>query len=151
MKKICLLATAFILILSLCSCGSPDVSLKEGQLLYDYGAVTVDDVLKYEFLYEGYQGDPENKIEITDENDFAVFTHYTYVSDLPTEQFHEIFVFPSNTFTITISGNAYDFYLHDDGSLTYIPGSGWAKTYQADESHRISQQTLNEWITKYDP
>ena len=150
MKKLCLLIAVLTVTLSLCSCYKTDTSLQEGQLLYDCGATTTDDVTKYEFLYEEYQGDPENKLEIIDEKDFAVFKYYSYVSDLPKEQFHEIYIFPSNTFTITVSGNKYNFYLHDNGSLTYIPGSGWAKTYQADERHQITLEKLNEWIIKYD-
>lgn len=150
MKKLCLLIAVLILTLSLCSCEKTDTTLQEGQLLYDCGATTVKDVAKYEFLYKEYQGDPENKLAITNQKDFTVFEHYTYVSDLPAEQFHEIFAFPSNTFTITVSGKTYNFYLHDDGSLTYIPGNSRAKTYQADENHRITPEKLDKWIVKYD-
>ena len=150
MKKLLLFVIVLVLGLSLCACGKTDTSLSEGQLLYDCGAITTQDVTKYEFLHKNYTGDAVNKPTITDEKDCAVFQHYTYVSDWPTDQLHEILVYPANRFTITVSTKTYDFYLHEDGSLTYIPGSGKAKTYQADKKYRITPQKLNKWIAKYD-
>lgn len=132
-----------------CSC--QNISFTEGNILYDFGAESVEDIEKCEFLYEEYQSSPEDKLEITDSEDIAILRHYNYVSDWPTEKFHEILIFPSDTITITINEKVYSFYLNDDGSLTSIPGVNIssAKTYQADKKYRLTPQKFQEWISKY--
>ena len=151
MKKFCLLMLMLVIGLSVCACGEPNTSLKEGQLLYDCGATTAKDITKYEFIHKDYLY-PDKPIPITDAADQAIFQHYTYDSDFPTTQLHEILIFPRNQFTVTVNEKAFSFYLHEDGRLTMLPwgNTGIRKTYQADEKHRITPEKLAEWILKYD-
>ncbi len=151
MKKISVFLLFLIIGLTLCSCNKTE-PFKEGQLLYDCGATNYSDVQKYEFLYEDFQADSKNKPVITEKDDTSVFAHYEYVSDFPVTQMHELFVYPSNHFTITVNEKEYTFFLHEDGSLTSVPDSNEdkAKTYQADEKYRITDEKLTQWIQKYD-
>ncbi len=151
MKKIfCFILILNILFLSSCTANKV---LSEGQLLYDCGAESSADVQKYEFIYEGYdEYNGDNQLVITDESDQALFSHYEYVSDWPSEQLHELYLFPSNTFTITVNDQAFTFYLSEDGSLTSVPSANVSgrKTYQAEKKYRITEDKLNELIAKYD-
>ena len=148
MKKI-LLAFFLIFTLFLCSCGANGIS--EGDMLYDCGAKRIGNVEKFEFLYEEYTEYSGEKLQITDKEDQELFKHYKYLSDFPGNRMHEIYTYPSNTFTFTIDGEAYSFFLHEDGSLTSLlnPNFSKHKTYQADEKYRITPEKLDELIDKY--
>ncbi len=151
MKRFCL-SVVLMFCLLLCSCGTTE-TFSEGDLLFDCGAKEYADVEKYEFFHEDYVGTYEQGIPITDETDWALFKHYRYVCNFPFKQVHTILLYPSNTFTVTVNGKPYSFFLHEDGSLTSLPdGKGnTLKTYQADEEHRITPEKLQEWVIKYDP
>ena len=56
MKKILFILMTVVLVLVCCSCGENN-AFEEGNLLYDLGAKSFEDIEKVEFLYEEYQGD----------------------------------------------------------------------------------------------
>lgn len=152
MKKIFAFLFLFILSLSFCSCAKKE-QITEDSLLYFCGAKTTEDITKIEFIHEDYQYYHEGKIEITEKEDFDIFKYYKYQSDLPSDRLHELYLFPTNAFTLTVNEKSYSFYLHDDGSLTYIPtgnGESGPKTYTADKNHSITNKQFSEWIIKYD-
>ncbi len=152
MKKITTILLVFIFSLSLCAC-SQNEQLTEDSLLYFCGAKTTQDVTKIEFIHEDYQYYHEGKIEITEKEDFDIFKYYKYQSDFPSDRLHELYIFPTNAFTLTVNGKSYSFYLHDDGSLTYIPtgnGESGPKTYTANKNHSITNKQFSKWIIKYD-
>ena len=77
MKKISLFLMSIALILVLCSCGQKNTFV-EGNLLYDLGAESFEDIQKVGFWYEAYQGDYEEKIEMTQKDDIEILFDYMY-------------------------------------------------------------------------
>ena len=151
MKKIFAILLVLVVGFCFCSC-SENEPITEDSLLYFCGVKTLEDIEKIEFIYEEYQYIHEGNVEITESEDLEIFKYYKYQSDFPDNRLHELFIFPCDKFTLTVNGKLYNFYLHEDGSLTSVPAQDvkGLKTYQADEEHRITKDKFNEWIIKYD-
>ena len=151
MKKTMIILLVLIFSLSLCACSQSE-QITEDSLLYFCGAKTTEEITKIEFIHEDYQNYHEGEIEITDKKDFEIFKHYKYQEDFPSDRIHELHLYPTNAFTLTVNEKSYRFYLHKDGSLTYIPtgNESGAKTYTADKNRSITNEQFSEWISKYD-
>ena len=150
MKKIIAIILIIILNLSLCGCSGKE-KITEDSLLYLCGAKTIQDIEKIEFIHQDYQNYQEGEIEITQTQDFEIFKYYKYQSDFPSDRVHELHLYPTNRFTITVNEEIYRFYLQDNGSLTYIPTDNTApKTYTAENNRGITKQKFNELIVEYD-
>ncbi len=126
-------------------------TFKKGNLLYDLGAKSIEDIEKVEFLHTEYQGDYEEKIAITEKEDIEFFCNYTYSSDYPSDKLHELLVYPSNTVYITIDGVEYRLHLGKDGSLTTMIGDNMTKTqtYKAAKDKGITDTVWEDLIEKY--
>jgi len=147
MKKLCCFLMLSVLILTCCSCGEQNTFV-EGNLLYDLGAKSFDDIEKVEFLYKEYQGDYEEKLVITQEKDIELLLDYKYSSVYPGDKLHELFIYPTNSIYVTINGIQHQLCLGDDGSLTTVPGNkSW--TYKAGQGEGITNQIWEEMIEKY--
>ena len=94
MKKILFILMTVVLVLVCCSCGESN-AFEEGNLLYDLGAKSFEDIEKVEFLYEEYQGDYEDKLVITQKKDIELLLDYKYSSDYPSDKLHELFIYPT--------------------------------------------------------
>ena len=160
-----LLASVMLLGFTACS-GAPDVSddgsdtttqnaggknsFVEGNLLYDLGAQSLDDVEMVELQYKENVADIGNRPEITDYEDISVFCHYTYDSDYPKDQWHVILAFPNDSFYVTIGDMQYQLYLHEDGALTIVPNAqSTARTYKAEDGQGFTHDKFQELIQKY--
>ncbi len=147
MKKISLILMTIVLILVCCTCGE-ESTFVEGNLLYDLGAKSFDDIEKVEFLYKEYQGDYEEKPVITQKKDIELLLNYKYSSKYPSDKLHELFIYPTNSIYVTINGVQYQLCLGDDGSLTTVPGNkSW--TYKAEQGEGITNSIWGEFIQKY--
>lgn len=151
MKKILLILMAIVLILAFCSCGQENTFV-EGNLLYDLGAESFEDIQKVGFWYKAYQGDYEEKIEITQKNDIEILFDYMYSSDYPDNKLYELFVFPTNSIYVTISDVEYRLCLGDEGALTVVPRNGLSigrRTYSAKEGKGFNSEVWKQLIEKY--
>ncbi len=151
MKKISLFLMSIALILVLCSCGQKNTFV-EGNLLYDLGAESFEDIQKVGFWYEAYQGDCEEKIEITQKDDIEILFDYMYSSDYPENKLHELFLFPTNSIYVTISDVEYQLYLGKEGALTVVPRTNLSigmRTYNAQEGKGFNSEVWKELIQKY--
>lgn len=147
MKKILLVLMMIVLILTCCSCGEKNTFV-EGNLLYDLGARSFNDIEKVEFLYKEQQGDYEEKLVISQKKDIELLLDYNYFSNYPSDKLHELFIYPTNSFYVTINDAQYQLYLGADGSLTTVPGSkSW--TYKAEQDKGITNSVWEEFIQKY--
>lgn len=130
--------------------GATKNSFVEGNLLYDLGAQSLDDIETIEFQYKENVADMENRPEITDYEDISVFCHYTYDSDYPKDQWHVILAFPNDSFYVTIGDAQYQLYLHEDGALTIVPNAqSTARTYKAEDGQGFTHDKFQELIQKY--
>ena len=147
MKKILFILMTVVLVLVCCSCGESN-AFEEGNLLYDLGAKSFEDIEKVEFLYEEYQGDYEDKLVITQKKDIELLLDYKYSSDYPSDKLHELFIYPTNSIYVMINDVQYQLYLGADGSLTTVQGSkSW--TYKAEQDKGITNSVWEEFIQKY--
>ena len=125
-------------------------SFVEGNLLYDLGAQSLDDVEMVELQYKENVADIENRPEITDYEDVSIFCNYTYDSDYPKDQWHVILAFPNDSFYVTIGDVQYQLYLHEDGALTIVPNAqSTARTYKAEDGQGFTYDKFQELIQKY--
>ncbi len=150
MKKFFLILISIVLIFSCCSCGEK-TAFVEGNLLFDLGAKSFDDIKKVEFLYEEYQGDFEEKLEITQRNDIEILCDYTYYSDYPSDKLHEIFVFPSDSIYVNIGDVQYQLFLGEDGVLIIVPSNNTnkARTYKTEMGKGFTDSVWKLLIKKY--
>ena len=150
MKKIFFILITIFSILVCCSCGKT-TSFVEGNLLYDLGAKSFDDIEKVEFLFEEYQGVYEENLVITQKEDIELFSHYIYSSNWPEDKLHELLVYPNNSIYVTVNGVQYHLCFGDDGSLTTVLGSNMTKTltYKAEQGKGITSSVWKEFIQKY--
>ena len=150
MKKILFILMTLLIILACCSCGEA-TTFTEGQLLFDLGAESFDDIEKVGFWYKEYQGDYENKIEITRKKDIALLCDYVYSSDYPTDQLHELFVFPTNSVYVTIQGVEYQLCLGEGGALTTVLSHHMnrTRTYTAAEGKGFTDSVWEQLIQTY--
>lgn len=148
-KSLCILMTVFLTLVCM-SCGE-NTSFVEGNLLYDLGAESFDDIEKVEFLFEEYQGDYEEKPVITQKEDIELLGKYIYSSDWPGDKLHELLIYPNNSIFLTVNGVQYKLCFGDDGSLTTVPGNNITKalTYKAQEGKGITDSVWKEFIEKY--
>ena len=150
MKKILLVLLVFVLTMAFCSC-SKENTFVEGNLLYDLGAKSFEDIEKVEFWHKEYQGTYEEKVEITEKQDIEVLCDYTYSSVYPRDKLHELLVFPTNSIYVTINGVQHRLFLGDDGSLTTVlVDNMYNTTYKAEEGKGITTSVWKEFIEKYD-
>ena len=147
MKKILFILMTVVLVLVCCSCGKSN-AFEEGNLLYDLGAKSFEDIEKVEFLYEEYQGDYEDKLVITQKKDIELLLDYKYSSDYPSDKLHELYIYPTNSIYLTINDVQYQLYLGADGSLTTVSGSKFW-TYKAEQDKGITNSVWEEFIQKY--
>ena len=139
------------LIVICCSCGRKNTFV-QGNLLYDLGAESFEDIQKVGFWYEAYQGDYEEKIIITQKEDIEILFDYTYSSDYPDNKLHELFVFPTNSIYVTISDVEYQLYLGEEGALTVVPGNNLSigmHTYSTQEGKGLNSEAWEQLIQKY--
>ena len=151
MKKFSLILMTIVLILVCCSCGQKN-NFVEGNLLYDLGAESFKDIQKVGFWYEAYQGDYEEKIEITQKDDIEILSDYMYSSDYPDNKLHELYVFPTNSIYVTINDIEYQLYLGEEGALTVVPRNGLSigmRTYSAKEGKGFNSEVWKRLIEKY--
>ena len=148
-NKMLFILLAIILTFVCCSCASEN-SFVEGNLLYDLGAKSLDDVEKVEFLYKEKFVDVENRPEITEHEDISILCNYTYASDCPKDMYAVLFAFPNDSFYVTINNSQYQLYLHEDGALTIVPNDNTtARTYTAEEGKGFTYEKFKELIQKY--
>lgn len=153
MKKILLVLISAVLILGCCSCTEKTTKKEENNtfvkdnLLYDLGAKSLDDIEKVEFLYKEYQGDYDEKLEITDKEDIKILSDYTFYGEYEGE-LHELFVYPTNSIFITVNGVQQQLVLGDDGSLTTVPGNR-QHTYKVKDGKGVTKEIWQSWIEKY--
>lgn len=151
-KAIIILMTAFLLF-TLCACGEKTTKteetnlFKEGNLLFDLGAKSLDDIEKVEFLYEDFVAYSGENLEITDKEDIKILCDYTFYGEYEGE-LHELFVFPTNSIYITVNGAQHQVRLGDDGSLTTVPGNR-QHTYKAEDGKGVTKEIWQSWIEKY--
>ena len=151
MKKILLVLITIFLIFACCSCG-PKNTFLQGNLLYDLGAESFEDIQKVGFWYEAYQGDFEEKIEITQKEDIKILCDYMYSSDYPDNKLHELYVFPTNSIYVTISDVEYQLCLSKEGALTVVPRNNLSigmRTYSAQEGKGFNSEVWEQLIQKY--
>lgn len=139
-----------VLISVCCSCGEKPV-FTEGNLLYDLGAESIDDIEKVEFLYEEYQRSSDEKIRITDKEDIEILCNYTYASDFPSDKVHELLVYPNDSIYVTVKGVEYWIDLDESGELRTVPGNyiSKARIYKAEKGKRITRSVWKRLIEKY--
>ena len=150
MKKISLILMIIVLILVCCSCGKKSTFV-EGNLLYDLGAKSLDDIEKVEFMYEEYESYYSDRLEITENEDIQMLCRYIYSMDYPTDKLHEIYVFPSNSFYVTIGDVEYQLFLGEDGNLTTVPNNDLnkARTYKVENGKGFTYDVCEHLIEKY--
>ncbi len=150
MKKIFLIFMTIVLILICCSCGE-ESTFVDGNLLYDLGAESFENIEKVEFMYEEYEGYYSDKLEITDKEDIEILCNYMYSSDYPSDKLHELFIFPNNGFYITIGGVQYQLFLSDDGNLTTVPNNNLnkARIYKVENGKGFIKDVCEQLIKKY--
>ena len=136
-----------VLIFACCSCGQKNTFV-EGNLLFDLGASSFEDIEKVEFLYKEYQGDYEKKPVITQKKDLELLLNYKYSSKYPSDKLHELFIYPTNSIYVTVNGVKHQLCLGDDGSLTTVPGNK-SLTYKAEQGEGITNSIWKEFIRKY--
>ena len=136
-----------ILIFACCSCASQN-TFAEGNLLYDLGAKSFADIEKVGFWYKEYQGDYEEKIEITKNEDIEILCNYSYSSDYPRDELHKLFVFPTNSLYVTIDGVEYQLVLRENGELTTVPNNNFSKarTYKAEKGKGFTNDVWQRLI-----
>ena len=150
MKKFFFVLMIAVLIFTCCSCGEKNTFI-EGNLLYDLGAKSFDDVEKVEFMYEEYEGYYSDKLEISENEDIQMLCSYIYSLDYPTDKLHEIYVFPSNSFYVTIGDVEYQLFLGEDGNLTTVPNNDLNKAciYKAENGKGFTYNVCEQLIKKY--
>ena len=150
MKKIALMLMIVVLIFVCCSCGE-EHAFVEGNLLYDLGAKSFEDIEKVGFWYEEYQGDYENKIEITQKKDIELLLNYKYSSDYPADKLHELFIYPTNSIYVTIKGIEYQLCLGEGGALTTVPSNNMnrTRTYTTEKGKGFTDSVWEQIIQKY--
>ncbi len=150
-KKIAGYVVLIIVLISVCcSCGEKPV-FAEGNLLYDLGAESIDDIEKVEFLYKEYQRSSDEKIRITDKKDIEILCNYTYVSDFPSDKVQELLVYPNDSVYVTVKGVEYQINLDENGELRTVPGNYISKTriYKAEKGKSITRSVWQGLIEKY--
>lgn len=124
----------------------------ENSLLYDLGAESYADIQKVEFNFEENALYTGNNIEITEQKDIKILSDYTYTYDWPSDKLNEIFVYPNNSIYITVNGNNYQLFLHDDRSLTVVAPlqeSTFRRTYKASDGKGITDAVWLKFIKNY--
>lgn len=150
MKKLFLIGIVIILILVCCSCNSENTFV-EGSLLYDLGAKSFENIEKVGFWHEEYQGDYEEKIEITKNEDIEILCNYNYSSDYPSDELHKLFVFPTNSLYVTIDEVEYQLVLSENSELTTVPNNNFnkARTYKAEKGKGFTNDVWQRLIQNY--
>lgn len=152
MKKTFLFLTAVVLLL-VCSACRQTVGFAKGNLLYDLGAKSFEDIEKVEFLYKEYKSYYGEKLEITQKEDIEILYNYKYSQEYPANKLHELYIYPSNSIFVTVNGKKYEFYLGKDASLTVVPSNSVssARTYKAKDDNGFNEETWKKLIEKYSP
>lgn len=135
----------FLSILMLCSCA--DDTLSEGNLLYDCGIESIEDIESCKIL----SGASFGEFTITNKDEFKVFSSYEYAEDYPTDKLHELFLFPGvYNLTITANGKEVIFYLFENGDIGVAPTKNSPyKLYRANFFNRLTQDKADKLVVKY--
>lgn len=151
MKRILYFTAIFMLILSLCSCGRQDAVQAKDTLLNEMGINSTQNIDYIIFGYiEQYEG-----VKIEDSKEFD-FLNAVYSYDLPTERFHELFLFP-DTAQVKIGSdngeNEKSVCLLSDGSIVFETGEDNVRKYKVyitDEEHTpMTRESRDKLILKY--
>lgn len=150
MKKTFLFLTAVVLLL-VCSACRQTVGFAKGNLLYDLGAKSFEDIEKVEFLYKEYQCNYGEKLEITQKEDVETLRNYKYLQVCPANELNELYIYPSNIIYVTVNGKKYELYLGKDASLTVVLSNSVssARTYKAKDDNGFNEETWEKLIEKY--
>lgn len=158
MKKVLSILMITVLVFFCYSCGEKPV-FEKGNLLYDLGAESFNDIEKVEILIEDYeavfedgQSYPEPRFEITESDEIEeILSNYVYSSDYPEDKLNEIFVFPADNIYVTIGGIEYQLYVGDDYSLTTVPRENIDKacTYKAENGKGLNASLWEQLIKSY--
>ncbi len=119
--------------------------------MYDLGAESFEDIEKVGFRHEEYQGDYEDKIEITKNEDIEILCNYSYSSDYPSEELHKLSVFPTNSLYVTVDGVEYQLVLGENGELTTVPNNNFneALIYKAKKGKGFTNDAWQQLIQNY--
>lgn len=94
---------------------------------------------------------------ISDNNDLKFLKEYTYSHIYPTDELHELFIFPENAIiNLKINDYTSTLYLIKDGSIVMRQMNGDSgvtdvpyKVYKADDQYMLDEQRLIELLKKY--
>lgn len=151
MKRILKATAIFMLILSLCSCGRQDAVQAKDTLLNEIGINSTQniDYIIFEYI-ENYEG-----VKIEDSKEFD-FLNAVYSYDLPTERFHELFLFPDTAHVKIGSDNGENeksVCLLSDGSIVFETGEDNVRKYKVyitEEGHTpMTRESRDKLILKY--
>ena len=151
MKKIVTIFICFILCLSFVGCGVTDERFifERGNLLYDLGATSLDDIENVE-IFDNEWEDWKEKCEITQMKDIQLLGHYTYYSDYE-GSISELFKWQVDSIYVTVGDAQYKLFLNDDYSITIV----WSDdthhfpTYKATNGNGITVKDWKRFILKY--
>lgn len=150
MKKFLLVLMTVVFGLSCCSCAEK-TNFAQGDLLYDLGAESLEDIEKVEFWYKEYIGDYEEKIQITEIKDMEKLCQYTYYSEYPADKIHELYIFPNDYIFVTVDGMEYQLCLGEDGSLSVVPSNSNIRgIYKAKNGKGFTDSAWQKLIQKYE-
>ena len=144
MKKTLSIIICCFLLFSFCSCNNANNDFKEGALLFDLGATSLDGIDSCKIIDDG----PKPEIKL-DKTEFKLLAKYRYKSEYPTDKLHELLVFPTNKlFQISVNGKMFSLYLMPNGDIgVKISDDEPFKVYEADGKYKITPEKYQELVS----